>query len=75
MIENSYIFPHGTRFADSPLNTTPASKRIVASSINADPSRPTRSVLEKSNFVFLTDNAGVFTDHATSIEWARNASA
>jgi hypothetical protein len=27
---------------------------------------PTRSVLEKSNLVFLTELAGVFTDQATS---------
>ena len=67
MIENSYIFPHGTRFADIPRNITPASKSSVAISINAEPSRPTRSVFEKSNLVFLTVNSGVLTDHATSI--------
>jgi hypothetical protein len=35
---------------------------------------PTRSVLEKSNFVFFTDLAGVLTDQATSTACAKKAS-
>jgi hypothetical protein len=41
--------------------------------MNAEASLPTRSVREKSSFVFFTDLAGVLTDHATSTAWAKNA--
>jgi hypothetical protein len=67
VIENSYMLPHGTRFAETPLKITPGSKSKKPITIKAVASRPTRSVREKSNLVFLTDLAGVFTDQATSI--------
>ena len=66
VIENSYIFPHGTRFAEMPRKMTPVNNNKKPRNINAEASLPTRSVREKSNFVFLTDAAGVLTDQATS---------
>jgi hypothetical protein len=61
------MLPQGTRFAEIPRKITPGSKSKKPKTIKAVASLPTRSVREKSNFVFLTDVAGVFTDHATSI--------
>ncbi len=69
------MLPQGTRLADMPLKITPANKSNVPITIKADPKRPSRSVLEKSNLVFLTSTAGVLTDQATSTAWARKANA
>jgi hypothetical protein len=74
VIENSYIFPQGTLLADIPRKITPAVKSRNPKTIKALANLPTRSVLEKSNFVFLIDLAGVLTDHATSTECAKKAS-
>ena len=73
VIENSYILPHGTLFAEIPLKITPGSRSKNPKTMNAEASLPIRSVLEKSSFVFFTDLAGVLTDHATSTAWAKNA--
>ena len=39
-MENSYIFPQGTRPADTPRATTPADKKINPRIANAIPIRP-----------------------------------
>ena len=39
-MENSYIFPQGTRPADTPRATTPADKKINPRIDNAIPIRP-----------------------------------
>ena len=72
VIENSYIFPHGTRCAEAPRRIMPAKRNIKPRIIIAVPMRPARSVREKSKVVFSV-SAVFFTEKETSTAWAKNA--
>ena len=65
VMENSYILPQGTRCAESPRVATAIVTIKNPRIIIAVPTRPARSVLEKSNAVDL-DPSTFLTDHATS---------
>ena len=54
------------RSEDCSSLSTPGRSNKNPKIINAEASRPIRSVCEKSSFVFFTELAGVLTDHATS---------
>ena len=72
VIENSYIFPQGTRWAETPRKITATSRAMKARTIITVPRLPLRLVRVKSNLVFASK---LRTENATSIAWAINATA
>ena len=68
-MENSYIFPQGTRSAEIPRKITPTNSERKARTIITVPRSPLRLVRVKSNLVLSSE---LRSENATSTAWETN---